>query len=104
MRRLDLKLPALKRRAPAAALTVIYLYLGYHALSGSQGLVRWLEQSDRAERLELRLSALEARRDALQAEVDLLSADGLDLDSLDMEARRLLHVARPDELTIWVDP
>lgn len=104
MWRRPFKLPDIKRRAPGAALVALYLYLGYHALSGSQGIVRWMEQSDRAERLELKLSALEAQRQSLQAQVDLLSADSLDLDTLDIEARRKLFVAKPGEITIWLDP
>ena len=104
MRRFKLKVPDVKRRAPAAALMVFYLYLGYHAFSGSQGLVRWMEQADRAEHLETRLTALKARKAALQAQVDLLSATSLDLDTLDVEARRTLNVAKPGEITIWLDP
>ncbi len=104
MLRAKIKLPDFKRRAPAAALLVLYLYLGYHALSGSQGLVRWMEYTERAKHLEVKLAALEARREALQADVDLLSADSLDLDMLDIEARRNLFVAKPGEITIWLDP
>lgn len=104
MWRRSLKLPDFKRRAPAAALVALYLYLGYHALSGSQGLVRWFEHSERAEVLAVKLATLEARREALQAEVDLLSSTSLDLDTLDIEARRTLFVAKPGEITIWLDP
>ncbi|MEM7730703.1 MAG: septum formation initiator family protein [Pseudomonadota bacterium] len=104
MRRLLLTVSDLKRRAPGLALLMIYLYLGYHAFSGSQGLVRWLEQTDRAAHLQARLETLEARRADIQAEVDLLSAGSLDLDTLDVEARRTLFVARPGEITIWLDP
>lgn len=94
----------MKRRAPAAALLTFYLYIGFHAFSGSQGLVRWMEHADRADHLAVRLDALEARREALQAQVDLLSAGSLDLDTLDIEARRQLYVAKPGEITIWLDP
>lgn len=104
MRRLAVKIPNLKRRAPMAALTAFYLYLGYHAFSGSQGLVRWMEQSDRADYLEVKLERLEARRAELQSDVDRLSADSLDLDTLDRVARENLFVARADEITIWLDP
>lgn len=104
MRRLKIKVPDVKRRAPAAALLVFYLYIGYHAFSGSQGLVCWMEQADRAEHLQLRLTALESRRSTLQEQVDLLSADKLDLDTLDIVARRRLFVAKPGEITIWLDP
>ena len=106
LRRPDIRLPRidLKRRAPAFALIALYAYLGYHALSGSQGLVRWMEQTDRAGVLQAELDALTARRATLQAEVDRLSARSLDLDTLDIEARRTLFVAKPGEITIWLDP
>lgn len=94
----------MRRRAPAAALLAFYLYLGYHAFSGSQGLVRWMEHADRADHLEVKLAALQERRLELQTQVDLLSAQSLDIDTLDIEARRMLHVAKPNEITIWLDP
>lgn len=104
MRRLQFILPDVKRRAPAAALLVFYLYIGYHAFSGSQGLVRWMEQADRADHLQERVAALESHRADLQSQVDLLSADSLDLDTLDIEARQRLFVAKSGEITIWLDP
>ncbi|MGB6319809.1 MAG: hypothetical protein WBG08_14340 [Litorimonas sp.] len=94
----------MKRRAPGAALLMVYLYLGYHAFSGSQGLVGWLEHSDRADYLQVRLDRIEARRAELQHDVDLLSAGSLDLDTLDVEARRTLFVAKEGEVTVWLDP
>lgn len=104
MRRLNFIVPDVKRRAPAAALLVFYLYIGYHAFSGSQGLVRWMEHVDRADHLQGRLTALESHRADLQGQVDLLSAASLDLDTLDIEARQRLYVAKPGEITIWLDP
>jgi cell division protein FtsB len=63
-----------------------------------------MEQADRADYLQGRVTALESRRADLQQQVDLLSADSLDLDTLDIEARQRLYVAKPDEITIWLDP
>ena len=94
----------LRRRAPALGLLALYAYVGFHALSGSQGLVRWMEHQDRAVVLSAKLEALESRREALQDEVDRLSARSLDLDTLDIEARRKLFVAKPGEITVWLDP
>lgn len=67
-------------------------------------MISWGEQSAKAERLEVKLAALEMRCDALQADVDLLSSSSLDLDTLDIEARRMVFVAKPGETTIWLDP
>ena len=92
------------RRAPVLALLVLYAYVGFHALSGSQGLVRWMDSRDRVDVLTAELERVRERRAVLQAEVDGLSARSLDVDALDVEARRMLFVAKPGELTIWLDP
>ena len=94
----------LRRRAPFLALGVIYAYVGFHALSGSQGAMRWMGYTDSAERLSAELEQLQAARADLQGEVDRLSARSLDLDALDVEARKTLFVSRPGEITIWLDP
>lgn len=94
----------LKRRAPALALLSLYAYIGFHALSGSQGLSQWWAHEARSERLSQELAALQDHRATLQSQVDRLSAKTLDLDTLDIEARRALYVAKPGEITIWLDP
>jgi len=50
------------------------------------------------------LVALYTQRAALESQVKALKADGLDLDVLDIEARKNLYVSDPKELTIWLDP
>ena len=94
----------LRRRAPALALLSLYAYIGFHALSGSQGLSQWWAHEARSERLLKELAALQGYRASLQSQVDRLSAKTLDLDTLDIEARRALYVAKPGEITIWLDP
>ena len=104
MRLPTLRLPDMKRRAPFLALLALYAYIGFHALSGSQGVTRWMDYSDRSERLSAELETLQAARAELQGQVDRLSARSLDLDTLDVEARRTLFVSKPGEITIWLDP
>lgn len=91
-------------RAPFLAMGSLYLYLGFHALSGSQGLVKWMDAEDRADRLEVKFLAVQTYKTSLQGEVDRLAAKSLDLDTLDIESRRTLFVSSPQELTIWLDP
>ena len=104
--RLPFRIPPLelRRRAPFLALGVIYAYVGFHALSGSQGATRWMGYTESAERLSVELEQLQAARETLQGEVDRLSARSLDLDALDIEARKTLFVSKPGEITIWLDP
>ncbi len=94
----------LRRRAPAIGLLCLYAYLAFHAFSGSQGLLSWMSYSDEAARLEVRLSDARAQREALEADVDALSADTLDLDALEITARRKLFISDTKEITIYLDP
>jgi len=94
----------LKRRAPALGLIALYAYLAFHAFSGSQGVLSWISYSDKADDLRENLAAVEARHAELKSQVDALSNDGLDLDALDIAARRDLFVSGANEITIWLDP
>ena len=94
----------LKRRAPALGLIVLYAYLAFHAFSGSQGVLSWMSYSDEADLLRGKLTSAKARHADLKAQVDALSNDGLDLDALDIAARRDLFVSDAKEITIWLDP
>jgi len=94
----------LKRRAPAFGLLALYAYLAFHAFSGSQGVLSWISYADQAEDLRAKLAVIEARHQALQSQVDALSSDSLDLDSLDIAARKDLFVSDANEVTIWLDP
>ncbi|WP_189580581.1 FtsB family cell division protein [Litorimonas cladophorae] len=94
----------LRRRAPALGLMALYAYLAFHAFSGSQGLLSWISYSDEAKVLQVKLDARQARHADLKARVDALSNDGLDLDALEIAARRDLFVSDTNEITIWLDP
>ena len=94
----------LRRRAPALGLIVLYTYLAFHAFSGSQGVLSWISYSDQADVLRAKLEDSEARHEALKARVNALSNESLDLDALDIAARRDLFVSDVNEITIWLDP
>lgn len=94
----------IRRKAPALGLIALYAYLAFHAFSGSQGLLSWINYSDEAKRLSVTLAAEQARRVELKQRVEALRNEGLDLDSLEIAARRDLFVSDPKEMTIWLDP
>lgn len=94
----------LKRRAPGVGLLALYAYLAFHAFSGSQGVLSWISYSDKADDLRVNLATVEARHADLKSRVDALSNDSLDLDALDIAARRDLFVSGANEITIWLDP
>jgi len=91
----------LKRRAPALGLLALYAYLAFHAFSGSQGVLSWISYADQADDLRAKLAVVEAQHQALQNQVDALSSESLDLDALDIAARKDLFVSDANEVTIW---
>ena len=94
----------LKRRVPALGLLALYAYLAFHAFSGSQGVLSWISYSDEADDLRGKLTVVQTRHADLKTQVDALSNDSLDLDALDIAARRDLFVSGTNEITIWLDP
>jgi cell division protein FtsB len=88
---------------PLVALCVFYLYLGFHALSGDQGILKWANYEDKISALEVEIGNLKAERHALELHADQLRADHLDLDRLGEEARRTLNVSYTNEIVIWLD-
>lgn len=92
-----------KVKWPVMAIVILYCYLFFHALSGSQGIVNWMNNDSAAARLSLKLERLQGDRELLESKVKALSAEQLDIDALDIIARDLLHYSDPKELTIWLD-
>jgi len=97
------RLKKIRNKWPLFALITLYVYLAFHAFSGSQGLMRWVDYENDIERNKVRLEAITARREALEAHADSLKASQLDLDMLDIKSREMLFVSRPNEKTIWLD-
>ncbi len=93
-----------KRQGPILGLIGLYLYLAFHAFSGSQGLLSWMRYSSDAEHLSVTLQDKQAQHEALKSRVDALSNQELDLDSLDVISRQKLFISDTKEMTIWLDP
>ena len=94
----------LRTKWPVFALCVFYFYLAFHALSGNQGVMRWVDYEADIKTSRLELEGLKTRRAALEARADNLRANPLILDSLDIKSRETLFNSHPNELTIWLDP
>ena len=98
------KLWSLRTKWPVLALCVFYFYLAFHALSGNQGLMRWVDYEADIKRSQTKLNALKTERAALELRATDLRASALILDSLDIKSRESLFTTHPKELTIWLDP
>jgi cell division protein FtsB len=88
---------------PLFVLIVFYLYLGFHALSGDQGMLKWANYEDKISSLETNIEILVTERESLELHAKQLRANQLDLDRLGEEARRTLNVSHTNEIVIWLD-
>ena len=96
------RLRSIRSKWPLFALITLYIYLAFHAFSGSQGLMRWVDYENDIERNQARLEAVTAKREALEAHANSLKASQLDLDTLDIKSREMLFTSHPNEKTIWL--
>ena len=84
------------------AIVVIALiaYLALAAFQGEHGLFNLFRIEAQEARLRSELATLQAERAAILNETQRLSAESLDLDLLDEQARKVLGLGRPDEIII----
>jgi cell division protein FtsB len=78
-------------------------YFGYHALTGSRGLLAWRGLNAELASTRQEVDALRAERTALAEKVGRLRHDGLDADLIDELARRQLSLADPLDVIILLD-
>ena len=75
-------------------------YFTFAALQGEYGLFRRVEIQAESAQLEAELAALRSETARMANMTKRLSDGYLDLDLLDEQARRVLGMARPDEIVI----
>jgi len=75
-------------------------YLTFAALQGEHGLFRLFQIEAQEKRLRSELGTLRADREAIANKTRRLSAETLDLDLLDEQARKTLGLGRADEILI----
>jgi cell division protein FtsB len=93
-----------KRTRAAIAPFLLILMVGYFGLSfvqGDRGLLAWIRLSDEIALVQADLADLMVHRTRMEHRIQLLRANGLDLDMLDERARALLGFAHKDEIVIY---
>ena len=78
-------------------------YFGFHAFSGQYGVRAHLAFEAKEAQLLDELTVLQERRDRLEARVLLLRDGSMERDMVDERARRMLNLARADEVLIAYD-
>jgi cell division protein FtsB len=78
-------------------------YFGYHAVSGSRGLLAWREVSAELATSQQELDQVRAERVALERKVERLRPESLDRDLIDELARKQLSFVEPLDVLILLD-
>ncbi len=98
---------AIRRRGRAliapTLLLLIATYFAYHAIQGQRGLIAYARLSLKVERAEVELRTVAAEKRASEARVALLHPDHVEPDMLDEQTRRILGLAHPNEVLIYLD-
>jgi cell division protein FtsB len=84
----------------AGIAVALICYLTFAALQGEHGLFSLLAIEDEESRLHEELSSLRDERAEITNKTDRLSGPHLDADLLDEQARKVLGLARPDEIIV----
>jgi cell division protein FtsB len=84
----------------AGVAIALICYLGFAALQGEHGLFSLLKVEAEEGRLREQLSTLQAERAVIGNKTERLSSGHLDPDLLDEQARKVLGLARPDEIIV----
>lgn len=90
--------------ALSATLGAAILYLSAQAVTGSQGLVAYMDLQAQERALLEERASLEVEQGALEARAARMRAESLDLDYLDERARTLLAAGDSRELVFTLDP
>jgi cell division protein FtsB len=99
--RLISRCPRLERRHWLAVFSYgLAIYFGYHALSGSRGLLAWQELGRELHATQQELDSLRAERLDLERKVSRLRPGSLDPDLIDELARRNLSLVGPLDVII----
>jgi cell division protein FtsB len=78
-------------------------YFGYHAFNGYYGILSRDRLEAEVAMLKHELERLKLERAGYERRVELLHADRLDADMVDVEARRALNRIRSDEVVLRLD-
>ncbi len=93
------------RRARTAATPVIcacaIAYFGYHLVEGDRGLHTYARLTQEIAQVRQDVAKTAEERRQLERRVALLRPDGLDLDMLDEQARRVLGEVGPDDVVLF---
>ena len=98
----------MRRRARVLVAPVLGMaltgYFAYHLVEGERGLRAWLRVAQELRVAKETLATVSDERAALEHKVSHMRPDHVDPDLLDLQVRRTLDVASPDDIIIMQPP
>jgi len=89
---------------PTAALSLLIVYFGFHAMTGDRGLLGWSKRTETLAEEKAELAKLRAQRLDMEARTKLLRDGSLSVDLLEERSRSLLGFADPRDYVIRTKP
>ena len=86
-----------------AMIGLLSFYVLIHFFSGEGSLLSYFQNKDKIAALEAEHEGLAIKREALEQRVQLMQPESLDKDMLDEQTRKILGVAKDDEVIIFLD-
>ena len=83
--------------------TFIFVYFGYHLISGQNGVLNYFKQQAKLEQMQSELEIVEKKRTSLSNKVKRLYPSSLDADLLDEQYRRTTGKIKSDEVIYYID-
>jgi cell division protein FtsB len=84
-----------RHKLATAAVVVLMLVLGYHAIFGANGLIMYGKKRQESQGLAAQIQSLQQENDALEQQIKALKSDP---KTIEKEARERLRYARPGEV------
>ncbi len=79
-------------------LLCVMVYLGYHFVSGNNGILAWSKLHHERNILAQQSELVEEQHQEMERRVNMLYSDSVDKDLLDEQARYMLGVVGKDEI------
>ncbi len=86
-----------------SSLAFLFFYFTFHVVSGDKGLLTMMQLSQQVDKVQAEKQQVAAKRSELEDKVERLYTTSLDKDLLDERARKLLGMARENEIVVFAE-
>lgn len=84
-----------RRKLATAAVGLLTLYIAFHVIFGTNGMVAYAHKRDESQKLDKEIQSLQQENDRLNVQIDSLKNDP---KAIEKEAREQLRYTRPGEV------